>query len=418
MARPGPSRATSHAGHPRPASPYVRRFVLAGLLSLLAWGLLRLLAPGPAIPWTAEMLAAAGRMQEALAVTSRHCREAGIPMDPLADPSGTCLMGPELGELFTTLGQLEAKRTTLAPDMAGVLVHLLREAGVSRGDTVAVGASGSFPALVMATVVAVEALGAHPVTVLSLGASSFGATRAELHLLHLYRLLQEADVIATPPVAVSLGGSGDLGLEFDAEVRDRLVRDVVESGLPLLEDPDLVSGVAGRMALYLGEPRQGGAPEGAPGAQVPPGPEMEEAAGTPARPSPGRVAAFVNVGGTDTNLGTSPRILGLPPGLVKPVGLPGEGEGGVLFAMMARGIPVIHLLHVRGLALRYGLPWDPLSPPAPGSTLLRDESRGKGPVFWLLTVAYLGAMVLVMRWGGRGGGDAAARRIPYFPGAG
>jgi len=383
MARLEPSRATSHAGHPRPASPYVRRFVLAGLLSLLAWGLLRLLAPGPAIPWTPEMLAAAGRMQEALGVTSRHCRDAGIPLDPLADSGGTCLIGPELGELFTTLGQLEAKRTTLAPDMAGLLVHLLREAGVSRGDTVAVGASGSFPALVMATVVAVEALGAHPVTVLSLGASSFGATRAELHLLRLYQLLQEAGVIATPPVGVSLGGSGDLGLEFEAEVRDRLLRDVAESGLPLLSEPDLISMVARRMALF-----------------------------------PPRVAAFVNVGGTDTNLGTSPRILGLPPGLVKPVGLPGEGERGVLFAMMARGIPVIHLLHVRGLALRYGLPWDPLSPPAPGSTLLRDESRGKGPVFWLLTVAYLGALVLVMRWGGRGGGDAAARRIPYFPGAG
>jgi len=361
----------------------VRRFVLAGLLSLLAWGLLRLLAPGPAIPWTPEMLAAAGRMQEALGVTSRHCRDAGIPLDPLADSGGTCLIGPELGELFTTLGQLEAKRTTLAPDMAGLLVHLLREAGVSRGDTVAVGASGSFPALVMATVVAVEALGAHPVTVLSLGASSFGATRAELHLLRLYQLLQEAGVIATPPVGVSLGGSGDLGLEFEAEVRDRLLRDVAESGLPLLSEPDLISMVARRMALF-----------------------------------PPRVAAFVNVGGTDTNLGTSPRILGLPPGLVKPVGLPGEGERGVLFAMMARGIPVIHLLHVRGLALRYGLPWDPLSPPAPGSTLLRDESRGKGPVFWLLTVAYLGALALVMRWGGRGGGDAAARRIPYFPGAG
>jgi poly-gamma-glutamate system protein len=166
------------------------RFVQAGLVSLLAWALLRSLAPGPAIPWTPEMVAAAGRMQEALTTVSRHCREAGIQVEPVADPNATCLVGPEMGELFTTLGQVEAKRTTLVPDMAGLMVHLLREAGVGRGDTVAVGASGSFPALMVATVVAVEALRAHPQVVLSLGASSFGATRPDFHLLHLYLLLR------------------------------------------------------------------------------------------------------------------------------------------------------------------------------------------------------------------------------------
>jgi poly-gamma-glutamate system protein len=317
------------------------------------------------------MMAAAGRMKDALGVVVRHCREAGIPVESLADPNGTCLVGPELGGLFTTLGQLEAKRTTLNPDMAGLMVHLLREAGVGRGDTVAVGASGSFPALMVATVVAVEALRAHPQVVLSLGASSFGATRPDFHLLHLYLLLREEGVLFAPPVGVSLGGSRDLGLEFEAEVRDRLLRDVAESGLPLLSEPDLISMVAGRMALF----------------------------------SP-RVAAFVNVGGTDTNLGTSSRILALPPGLVSSTPLPPAEERGVLYDMVSRGVPVIHLLHVRGLTLRYGLPWDPIPLPAPGSAHLRDESRGKGPAFWILTAAYLGGLALVVS-GGRGWeGDA------------
>ena len=43
-------------------------------------------------------------------------------------------------------------------------------------------------------------------------------------------------------------------------------------------------------------------------------------------------------------------------------------DRGVLFEMAAQGTPVIHLLHVRGLALRYGLPWDPIPLPAPGTT--------------------------------------------------
>jgi poly-gamma-glutamate system protein len=368
--------------------------VRGGLLSVVAWSLLRLLAPGPAIPWTPEMMEAAGRMQEALSVVAGQCREAGIPLEPLADPNATCLVGPEMGELFTTLGQVEAKRTTLMPDMAGLLVHLLQEAGVVRGDTVAVGASGSFPGLLVATVAAVEVLGAHPLTVLSLGASSFGATRAEFHLLHLHELLREAEVFSAPAAAVSLGGSRDAGIQFEPRVRDGLVREVEERGLPLLLEDDLAASVAGRMELYLGV-----AP-GAEGGGDPPGGAVPGPGGgtmAPGEPGAGRVAAFVNIGGSDTNMGRSPGILSVPPGLVKDVRLPPVEEWGVLHAMAARGVPVIHLLHIRGLAMRYGLPWDPLPLPAPGSTPIRDESRGKGWVFWLLTAIYLGALALVFR---------------------
>ena len=400
------------AGLVRPVTSYPspavcsNRFVQAGLVSLLAWALLRFLAPGPAIPWTPEMVAAAGRMQEALTTVSRHCREAGIQVEPLADPNATCLVGPEMGELFTTLGQVEAKRTTLVPDMAGLMVHLLREAGVSPGDRVAVGASGSFPALMIATVVAVEALGAHPVTVLSLGASSFGATRLDFHLLHLHELLRASGVFSAPAAAVSLGGSGDAGLQFDPEVRDRLVRDVEKSGLPLLAEPDLTSSVARRIELYTGP--------------VPPADrEVSSSKGTEAGPGEGtidrgpsgssRPAVFVNIGGSDTNMGHSPRVLNLPPGVVGNVRLPPEGERGVLYEMLARGVPAIHLLYIRGLATRFGLPWDPIPLPAPGSTPIRDESRGKGPVFWLLTVAYVGALVLVVRGGRRRKGEPGRR---------
>ena len=38
--------------------------------------------------------------------------------------------------------------------------------------------------------------------------------------------------------------------------------------------------------------------------------------------------------------------------------------------MAAKGIPVIHLLYVRGLSQRYGLPWDPSPIPDPGEGAL------------------------------------------------
>ena len=50
----------------------------------------------------------------------------------------------------TNTGSLEAKRTTLNPNWAAVVVQLLFDAGVERGGTIAIGVSGSFPALNLA----------------------------------------------------------------------------------------------------------------------------------------------------------------------------------------------------------------------------------------------------------------------------
>jgi poly-gamma-glutamate system protein len=309
------------------------------------------------------MISAAQTMAKASEAVARHCRENGIVVDPGVDPNQTCLVGPDMTELFTTPGQLEAKRTTTNPDMAGLLVHLLDQAGVGAGDTVAVGASGSFPALLVATVVAVEALEAIPVTILSLGASAHGATRPGFHLLDLYDLLVNQGFFGEEPAAASLGGRGDRGDEFDPAFRDRLSVELRASGVPFLLEPDLTSNVFRRLDIY------------------------------------GWPAAFVNIGGAEANLGVSPRVLSVRPGLstdlASEVDLPPEPERGVLFQMASRQVPVIHLLHVQGLTLRYGLAWDPIPLPAPGTTVLRDEAKGKGLAFWILTLVFFGTLGLL-----------------------
>jgi poly-gamma-glutamate system protein len=330
--------------------------------SVASWVLLETLVPGADIARTPAMLDATRRMEGALAVVAEHCRESGIAVSEFADPNGTCLIGPEMSELFTTAGQLEAKRTTTNPVMAGLVVHLLEEAGVSAGDTVAVAASGSFPALMVATFVAVESLAAVPVAILSPGASSWGATRPDFDLLDLHALLLGRGVIRTPVGAASLGGSHDVGREFEPEVRERLARKIQRRGIRFINEPDLAANVAERMRIY------------------------------------GRAVAFVNIGGSDAALGTSPAVLdvpaGLNPDLASRVALPPAEQRGVIFAMAAEGVPVVHLLHVRGLALRFGVPWDPV--PLPGAERARlRQPRGRGAVFWLITLAWLGGLFAV-----------------------
>ena len=349
------------------------RILLAGAASLLAWGLLHRVAPPEVLPWSRAMREASTEMARGIGLAARYCLDHGIPVDLSVDPDGTCLVGPPYTPLFTSLGQMEAKRTALNPDMAGLMVHLLARAGVSSGDRVAIGASGSFPGLLLATLAAAKALNAHPVTVLSLGASSYGATRPEFDLLDLYRLMERGGLVADPPAGVSLGGEGDVGAGFPDDLKEELRGSISRAGVPLLEEAELTAAVARRLELY-------GAP-----------------------------SAFVNIGGAEVMLGSSPLILDVPAGLILPASegaprgtgsrnrefpfpLPPDDQRGVLFAMAGRGVPVIHLLHIRGLAARHGLPWDPVPLPEPGSTPLRDGESRPGWRFWLLTLAYVGAL--------------------------
>ena len=369
---------------PRIDRGLTRRIVLAAVVSLAAWASLAWLSPQPTVTWTAEMHEASGRMRTAINVIAGYHETAGIEIDEAIDPNRTGLIGPEYTDLFTSLGQLEAKRTTTNPDLAALMVHLLRRAGVARGDTIGVGASASFPALMIATLAASEAIGAHPVAIVSLGASSYGATRPDLDLLHIYQLLLAANVIATPPAAISLGGEGDVGTGFEPAFREGLLERVRTSGVPLVNEPAFRENVARRLAIYLGAGEADAA-----GAAAAAG----EQAGV------GRMAAFVNIGGNDANLGRSPLVLGVAPGLHESLPLPGDAERGVLYEMSARGVPVIHLLHVRGLARSHGLPWDPVPLPEPGTTTLTRGDEERGLPFWLVIGGYVAALLLIVAAG-------------------
>ena len=342
------------------------RILIAGVASLLVYGAL---VPGSRYRRLSDsepMLQAARIMSDAMKLVTARRTELRIPEDAVLDPNGTGLLGPEDSELLTTVGDLQAKRTVTNPNVAALIVHLLARAGVGRGETVAVASSGSFPALMLASIAAAQAIGARPVVILSLGASSYGATSARFSLLDIYDVLIRAKICPGPPAAVSLGGENDVGLDFEPGVRESLLREIQASGVPLIREPELAKNVARRAALYAAS---------------------------------GRVAALINCGGSYSSLGTSASILQLKPGLVMPAEIPSvpPAERGLVQEMAARGIPVIHLLHIRGLALNYGLPWDPVPLPAPGNFNFPGQRR-EGSRFWVVSVAYLTLLCTLALW--------------------
>jgi poly-gamma-glutamate system protein len=261
-----------------------------------------------------------------------------LAIDVTLDPNRTGIIGDEFTPLTTSLGEVDAKRTSANPAFAAVLVKFLASAGVGRGDVVAVGASGSYPGFILATLCAARELEAEPVVIYSVGASMYGANLPGFTFVDMLTRLRADGILPYSVLAVSPGGDqdGGSGVLFD-ETGTTLGAETRRLGLPAVEGGTLAARIQWRLSAY-----------------------DRAAAGRPIR-------AFVNVGGASASFGDTPASLEVPNGLVlRWPALPAAPTRGLLFEFAARRVPVIHLLHVRGLARDNGLPYDPMPPPTSG----------------------------------------------------
>lgn len=305
-------------------------------------------------------------MQQAMDALGECQREKGILLDEKSDPNQTGLIGVKFSPITTSLGSLEAKRTTTNPNMAGLVVYLLKQAGVKKGETAAVGASSSFPALIVAVSAASKVMNLRFLVISSLGASQWGANRTDFHWLRMRQCLKEQGVLDIEPIALSLGGERDRGEDMSSKGRSFLEDEIRESGILFLEEPNLEKNVELRMRLY------------------------EE------KTADKEIKAFINIGGSWPNMGTDSEVLKLKPGLNRIKRFPSPDKRGIIQAMAARGVPVIHLLHIKGLVDRCGLPWDPSPLPAPGEGKVYQMIRQKQPTFIFLATMYLCLVFLAM----------------------
>ncbi len=316
-------------------------------------------------PLLKQMITSSRIMARAIAAIRNCQRSQGLRLNKEQDPNLTGLIGQRMSSITTSLGSLEAKRTTTNPNFAALMVFLLKKAGVMKGDTIAVGASSSFPALIVAVLSAAKTMELHPLLISSLGASQWGANCPHFHWLKIEDCLLSQGIFQVKPIAVSLGGEGDCGQDMDPAGRLFLLKEIKKRGYFFLSEPDLRKNVSLRMALYKREAGQS------------------------------KIKAFINIGGSWANLGLDPSVLKLKPGLIREVSLPPTKKRGVVFEMVAARIPVIHLLFIKGLSQRYGLPWDPVPLPSPGEGRIYQMVKERQPVFLWLACLYLISILVV-----------------------
>ena len=305
--------------------------------------------------WHAEKLAASRLAQQGMAAVKAEKLARGIPIDRAADVNQTGMIGIRYSGMTTTLGVLEAKRTSTHPDFAAVAVDLLKQCGAQAGDRIAVNVSGSFPALGISVLSAARVMNLQAVVIASLGASMWGANDPAFTWLDVAQVIDEKTEIRTRMAAVSLGGAGDVGKDMDDDIRGLLRARIKASGIPFIEEADFAKDIARRMALYLAD-------------------------GTP--------VCLVNVGGNLASGGATGDYGALRPGLIRSQAEAPARTGGLIGAFLERKIPVIHMLDIKAMALSAGLPYDPVPLPEPGSSgIFRATNYNRAYIAALLAAA-------------------------------
>jgi poly-gamma-glutamate system protein len=346
-------------------TPHTRMLVILAVSALTVLALLESARWFRTDPLREEKNAAMELMHRSAQAIKGEKLGIGIPVDRRFDTNDTGLIGVEYTDITTTLGSLAAKRTSTNPAFAAAVVDMLDRAGVRPGDKVAVSFSGSFPALNIAVLSAARVLDLRPVIISSVGSSMYGANQPELTWLDMERILTDKGLFPYRSIAASLGGIEGTRGGLDGTGIEGGLRAIRRNGIPLLEekgDSTLARDVRERLALY----------DRALGGEKP--------------------AAFINVGGSLTSVGDGLEAHRIPTGLLEKVPAVRHPERGIIFRMGERGVPVIHLLKIKSIAARYGIPVDP----SPLSAGFPVKTPGTGRYSAPLAAAGLALMIVLL----------------------
>jgi poly-gamma-glutamate system protein len=325
-------------------------------------------------PHYAEKMLAARKAQDALDVIRDASERRGLYLRAKTDPAASRLIGEVLSPITSGSGSLVSKQTSVNPNFAAVVVQWLKELRVKSGDVVAVGVSGSFPAMNVAVYSALHELGIEPIIISSTAASQWGANDPNFTWLDMEAVLRKNEVFPYKSVAASLGGVGDDAIGLTKRGRRMLERAIERNEMTLLADiepqrptAEIVDEQKGHGLANLALVDEGRVRE-----------RMRvyyEMAGDRT------IKAYVNVGGGTVSVGTKVGKRKFLPGVnARPPKGIDEMPPSVLGAFLETGVPGIHLTRIIDLAEEYGLDIAPRITPEVGTG---DVFQKRQPNRWL-----------------------------------
>ncbi|WP_297598955.1 poly-gamma-glutamate system protein [uncultured Cetobacterium sp.] len=174
----------------------------------------------------------------------------GIEIDRKIDLNRSGLLGEEFTGITTTLGDLDSKRASTNPDFAAYFVKKFKEKNLEKGDLVYVNMSSSFPGLNLSIISALDILELDGIIVNSIGSSMYGANNEEFTFLEMGHFLKEKKMIQNEIKAYSLGGDGDLGKNFDEDIKIEIEKRIEDFKIEKIKIEDFKLNLENRIKFY------------------------------------------------------------------------------------------------------------------------------------------------------------------------
>ncbi len=302
--------------------------IVLGALSLLSLIALIVVEQSKTIvkqEWYNEKVEASNLSKKMTSYIKDYRLEKGVFIDEINDPNRTALIGQEYSLITTDRGNIDAKLLTTNPNFAAIIVQLLKDAGLNKGDNVAVAMTGSFPGLNISVLAALQTLKLKPIIISSVGASNWGANDPYFTWLDMEDLIYNAGISNYKSVAASMGGGNDKGRGLSLQGRTLIKKAIKRNIIDFINEEFLENSIEERMVIY------------------------NKYAGN------NNIKTFINIGGGIASLGNSVNGKIISSGLTENLQVKNFPAKGVIIQMGQKGIPIIHLLNINKLVKKYGL---------------------------------------------------------------
>ena len=296
-------------------------------------------------------------------VIRKEKMEKGIISDVNSNVFNRSLIGDDFTLITTTLGSLGAKEVSTNPDFAALMVRLLKETGLQTGDKAGIILSGSFPALGISTLAAIQTLELEAVVMSSLGSSTYGANQKEATWIDMESWLADKGSLKFTSVVVSMGAENDIGEGLTDEGIEIMKNAVSRNNSKLYQPENLIESIQRKVEIFSSED----------------------------------IAVLINIGGNQSALGGCTHGVSLPNGLHRELKLCNDPDRGVMQEMNAKGIPVINLLNIKDLASLYGIDLSPGLSYAKSTNLFIDRNPDKKAIFITLLIGFLSVVILFFK---------------------
>ncbi|HPS38146.1 MAG TPA: poly-gamma-glutamate system protein [Candidatus Cloacimonadota bacterium] len=290
-----------------------------------------------------ETKVASAKLMQAFMDTIRtEILHSGIQIDPIDDPLLTGLIGTRISSITTDRGLLSEKQAALNPNLAAVFVEEFDKLKLEPGDYVAVGLTGSNPAVNLALYAAMQTMKLKPVIITSLSSASYGANKEQLTWLDMESMLYRSKMINFKSSYASLGGAEDLAIGLTDNGIKMLQEAMHRNIVPQIIGADLQENIEIRQSAYQDQ-----------------------------LPQETRYKAFINIGAGLANVGSEPIAKVIPEGINRKLAEREYEKEGMIILMSKKNVPVLNFRRVLRWTKKYDLP----------SQLLEKPIAGEGTVF-------------------------------------